>query len=205
MKGKRTFNDFDAIDYESALLRVNGDEALFKKLLGQFINREIDFQQRIKSMIDKNDKDGLHIAAHTLKGSAANMGMIRLSTMAFGIEECLEDEEYDEIPSLLDEIDDYISPLFSEILQMIEEKSPSKEGKLNLDIEERVHTLDGLLQNFDTSAIEFLEKHYQDFEAVLGGEEFERCCKSIQGCDFDEGSSILRNLVISYYPNTKKK
>ena len=45
---------------------------------------------------------------------------------------------------------------------------------------------------------DLLEENHQDFDAVLGGEEFARCCQLIHDCDFDQAASILRSLVNLY-------
>ncbi|PKF76415.1 hybrid sensor histidine kinase/response regulator [Vibrio sp. vnigr-6D03] len=194
----RTLYDLDAIDYKNALLRVGGNETLFKKLLGQLINKEIDFRKRIDIMLEKQDKGGASMAAHTLKGSGANMGLMRLSDMASRLEILIDGEKQDETSTLLDEIEEYIHVLFADISGVIGHALPTQKQEVNGDILGRAHQLDELLQNFDASAIDFLEEHHQDFEAVLGGEEFARCCQLIHDCDFDQAASILRSLVNLY-------
>lgn len=197
-KENRTLYDLDAIDYKNALLRVGGNENLFKKLLGQLINKELDFRKRIDIMTDKQDKAGASMAAHTLKGSGANMGLMRLSDMAARLEILIDGEKQDETSVLLDEMEEYIHVLFAEISGVIGHALPTQKQEVNGDILGRAHRLDELLQNFDASAIDFLEEHHQDFEAVLGGEEFARCCQLIHDCDFDQAASILRSLVNLY-------
>lgn len=194
----RTLYDLDAIDYKNALLRVGGNETLFKKLLGQLINKEIDFRKRIDIMIEKQDKGGASMAAHTLKGSGANMGLMRLSDMASWLEILIDGEKQDETTNLLDEIEEYVHVLFADISGVIGHALPTQKQEVDGDILGRAHRLDELLQNFDASAIDFLEEHHQDFEAVLGGEEFARCCQLIHDCDFDQAASILRSLVNLY-------
>ncbi|UAB71991.1 response regulator [Vibrio sp. SCSIO 43132] len=194
----RTLYDMDAIDYKNALLRVGSNEALFKKLLGQLINKEFDFRKRVEIMIEKGDSASASMAAHTLKGSGSNMGLMRLSDMASRLEVLIESEKPDEMSVLLNDIDIYIQDLFPELSSVIGHELPTKKQEVDANILGRAHKLDELLQNFDASAIDFLEEHHHDFEAVLGGEEFERCCQLIHDCDFDQAASILRSLVNLY-------
>ncbi|MBD1556771.1 response regulator [Vibrio sp. S9_S30] len=197
-KGNRTLYDLDSIDYKNALLRVGGNETLFKKLLRQLINKELDFRKRIDILTEKQDKAGATMAAHTLKGSGANLGLTRLSDMASRLEILIESEKHKEISLLLDEMEEYIAVLFTDISRVIGHVLPTRKQEVNEDILGRVHRLDELLQNFDANAIDFLEEHHQDFEAVLGGEEFDQCCQFIHDCDFDQAASILRSLVNLY-------
>jgi two-component system sensor histidine kinase/response regulator len=62
-----------AIDYEALLDRLGGDTELFADITRLFLETCPAGVSAIKAAIDDNDADGLRIAAHALRGAAANL------------------------------------------------------------------------------------------------------------------------------------
>lgn len=65
------------VDVKTALARFMGNVNIYKKFLFKFPNDE-NFC-KIKIAIDSKDKDAAFMAAHTVKGIAANLGLIPIS------------------------------------------------------------------------------------------------------------------------------
>ena len=62
------------IDTEQGLNRVGGNRKLYKKLLRQFGADYKDFENDIKAIMDKENREEAIRAAHTIKGVSANLG-----------------------------------------------------------------------------------------------------------------------------------
>jgi len=79
------------IDKESALKRVGGSEALYKKLLGKFV--EGNYQAQLEALIAANDVPGATAQAHTIKGVAANLSLMEINAVALKLEQSLKNGE----------------------------------------------------------------------------------------------------------------
>src|SRR5206468_6519742 len=80
------------IDARCGLDNVGGDDALYRRLLGLFREREVDFVQRFRTARAAGDASTAMRAVHDLKGEAGTLGMHALQALAAALErDCLED------------------------------------------------------------------------------------------------------------------
>jgi len=73
-------------DYAGASKRTLGKRALLKKAVGIFLRDVDSYCLQIKDAIDAGDLEGLSYHAHTLKGSAGNIGGAKLQSLASQLE-----------------------------------------------------------------------------------------------------------------------
>ncbi|MDR0905443.1 MAG: Hpt domain-containing protein [Oscillospiraceae bacterium] len=76
------------IDMESGLKRVGGSEALFKKLLGKFVDG--NYQDQLEALIAEGKTEEATAMAHTIKGVAANLSLMEVNALALQIEQALK-------------------------------------------------------------------------------------------------------------------
>lgn len=62
------------INYALALDRVGGDEALFKEIGHLFLSEYRELLHSLEQAVEASDAEGIHRAAHTLKGSLGTLG-----------------------------------------------------------------------------------------------------------------------------------
>jgi HPt (histidine-containing phosphotransfer) domain-containing protein len=74
------------IDMQSVLRRLNGNTALLKKLLNQFLTDHTDTFNRVKGALEDGDTKLAKRLVHTVKGVAGNLGAIRLHSAAQRLE-----------------------------------------------------------------------------------------------------------------------
>ncbi|MFO7802570.1 MAG: transporter substrate-binding domain-containing protein, partial [Desulfovermiculus sp.] len=79
------------------LSRASGNQTLYRKLLARFQGKHLGSAQEIERLLQADQiQDAVHLA-HTLKGTAANLGMEELSEAAgavmHGLEESVQDRE----------------------------------------------------------------------------------------------------------------
>lgn len=77
------------IDVDDALKRVGGNEALYKKLLGRFI--EGNYLEPICSAIQSGDMEEAAKSAHTLKGVSANLSLVKIQLASVELEHAIKD------------------------------------------------------------------------------------------------------------------
>ena len=76
---------------EAALRRVGGNLDLMRKLLGRFVETQLDAHSRIVAALEAGDLDAATRDAHTLKGLAGNIGADALAGHAAGLERVLSE------------------------------------------------------------------------------------------------------------------
>jgi two-component system, sensor histidine kinase and response regulator len=75
-----------SINYALALDRVGGDESLLKELGELFLGECPDLVRELHRSVKDADADGIHKAAHTLKGSLGTLGAEEAMKTAFQME-----------------------------------------------------------------------------------------------------------------------
>jgi len=99
------------LDFQVGIQRVGGDSAVYKDLLGDFIDELPAKLEQLWSYYRHRDVDGLYRAAHNLKGVSATLGALRLSAQAQRLEKQVT-QGYTELLEVL--IND-ISPLIRKL------------------------------------------------------------------------------------------
>ncbi|MGF1755417.1 response regulator, partial [Vibrio makurazakiensis] len=196
------FSDISCLDSKNGLLRVAGNEVLYRRLLSQFIDREYNVVERCKIALEKEDVSLAVLHAHTLKGAAANLGAIRLSDIAARMESAVnQPNSLVDLQPLFDEAQQYINTFFKDLSVVLDRPTPNDNQKLDLSPESVaiVHKLYTQLYELNAGAIDFLDEHYLHLKAILTTDDFEACCRYINDCDFEQASIALRKAV-SIYP-----
>ena len=99
------------LDLQVGIQRVGGDAAVYKELLGDFIDELPDKLEQLWSTFRNRDIEGLHRAAHNLKGVAANLGALRLSEQAQRLEKQTSQGYTESVEALLTNISSSVSKL----------------------------------------------------------------------------------------------
>lgn len=76
---------FPGVDCASAIARLAGNEALYCELLEMFF--EQNFAGRLRAALAAKDAQRAALEAHSLKGTAANLGFKSLSSTAASLEQ----------------------------------------------------------------------------------------------------------------------
>ncbi|MEI6558923.1 MAG: response regulator [Rhodospirillaceae bacterium] len=92
------------IDITQALHRLGGREGLFHKLLNDFVARNADDAAGIAAALAADNLVAAREAAHTLKGLAGNLGALRLSAAAQGLESAIKAQARERFGAALAEL-----------------------------------------------------------------------------------------------------
>ena len=93
-----------ALDIQKGIAQVGGDEAMYKELLGDFIQGLPNRVQMIYDLGKKKDLVELSRAAHNLQGIAASLGATRLALWARKLDQQSVEGPLDTLESLISEI-----------------------------------------------------------------------------------------------------
>ena len=79
------------IDIDDALKRVGGNKALYKKLLGRYVDG--NYIEAIETALQSGDAEASAREAHTLKGVSANLSLEKVRALSIELEEKIKSGE----------------------------------------------------------------------------------------------------------------
>ena len=82
-------NDTEYINLDDALTRIGGNMALYKRLLGRFV--EGNHFDALDNALQSGDLDEASRQAHSLKGVSANLSLVKISSVALDLEQKIKD------------------------------------------------------------------------------------------------------------------
>lgn len=80
---------------------LTDDHAYLDRVIGRFVTSSADLHDRVCRAVADGDAPALRQAAHSLKGSATNLGLVALGEHALGLEECGTDGRLERAADLL--------------------------------------------------------------------------------------------------------
>jgi len=105
-----------ALDVRAGVASVMGDEALYRRLLTMFLQREADFVARFRSACDRADQGTALRSAHDLKSVAGTLGMPALQRAAAALEDaCARGSEPAVMESLVQAVERQIEPVLARL------------------------------------------------------------------------------------------
>jgi PAS domain S-box-containing protein len=186
--------NFRFIDTEAGLLTTQNNKKLYMKLLNRFAASYQHFEEDFESSKHSEDKEALTRWAHTLKGTAGNIGAVHVQNAAAELEICSM-EARDTSGSFLVVKRHLIDVLIDLEKLRVANAIPSKTSEFNLEhVKELLTELDELLGDYDTDASGVLEK----LEPLLSGTQFNHYMKKLEDAidnyDFDTATEVLTTL-----------
>ncbi|MGQ3051245.1 MAG: response regulator [Roseateles sp.] len=108
----RALPSVSGLDVSAGLAAVDGNEALYRRLLGMFREREVDFAARVREACARGDAGAALRCAHDLKSVAGTLGMQALQQAAAALEAaCAQGVDEAVIAPLLTDVNRLLQPL----------------------------------------------------------------------------------------------
>ncbi|GAJ96384.1 response regulator [Agrobacterium sp. SHOUNA12C] len=184
-------------DLEAALVRVNGNEPLLRKLIVDFGRKFADVVPTLSRHIENGDFEQGRILAHTLKGVSTTLGLSEVATLATMLEERLAHPAPSTNPRLLSALADALNSAFVAIPHLVQSAEPAARAKadVRLDIPAVAALtieLHDLLEDCQLHARQVFEM----LERVLGGrandEKFKSVREAISRLDYAKAAAALQ-------------
>ncbi|MBF0381270.1 MAG: response regulator, partial [Magnetococcales bacterium] len=122
--------DLPGIDVAGAMVRLNGNQKLFRTLLLEFKNSYANSTQKISSALKGKRKDDLKSArllVHSIKGMAGNLSANSLFIAAQELERGIKNRKMETLPKLMDEFSTQMKLLLNTIATIqVEEQAKSE-------------------------------------------------------------------------------
>ena len=176
------------LDLAQGMKSVRGRVEFLLRLMDTFAGTHVDDMRHLRAALDAWDAVTARRIAHTLKGSAAMLGLERMRSMAAALESAVVGDRRDEIGNLVGEIEAEQAALASAL------EHPRAPLQAGLDAEASQAVLDRietLLASGDTQVAELVRDSAATLRPLLGeaAESFEQ---QIASFDFPEALSSLR-------------
>ena len=195
------------IDTEAGLAVTQHNKALYLKLLKRFASSYQNFGQQFLDAIQDNDDKAALRCAHTLKGTAGNIGAKLIQHSAKVLEQACEGafeagtlkvngEVSEKIQGLLNNVIQDLVPVVEELSKLstpvktIAESQVLDRGRIKPIFAE----LEELIDDFDTDASDVLEQLEPIFQGTEYYQQLSELIEAVDAYDFDTAMTIFTAL-----------
>ena len=182
------------LDVDLGLSRVMGNQALYLKILNQYVKDQPGLLKQLRSSIETKDLASAERHAHTCKGVNGNIGASQLQVLSSQLERDIQQgAETNTLLKQLDAIELHQSALIEAIAKNYELKS-TEAASIPASSEASDALLKQLLayiHDSDTQAGELLNEHASSLKTILGEQVFNQLSSAILAFDFDQAANIL--------------
>lgn len=182
------------LDAHDGLERVVGDRQLFARMLERFWQEYRHALEELRSCLARQDRDGAHRVAHTLKGAAGMIGAGRVSAAAALVETVVRTSEggLDEALARLEAAMQDLMALLARAQAAVPAASrPGSTVRPLGDGIQLLRELDTLLDNGDGAAVDLVDQAGPALAALLGAARYAQLAAAVHGFDFDAARAAL--------------
>ncbi len=195
------------IDTEAGLAVTQNNKALYLKLLKRFSTSYQNFEQLFLDAIQDSDEKAAIRCAHTLKGTAGNIGAKSIQSSAKLLEQACEDafesgflkvngEANEKILGLLNDVIQDLVPVIKELsklstpARLVADSQVLDKSKIKPIFSE----LEELIDDFDTDASDVLEQLEPLFQGTEYYQQVSELIEAVDAYDFDTAMTIFSAL-----------
>ena len=195
------FPPLPGIDVAAGLATTLQNEKLYLRLLRKFLDSQRSFAEQFAAALSGGDPSAPTRAAHTLKGTAGNLGARGVQAAAGALEQaCLEGAAPERLAPILGRVLAELGPVLAglEVLRLSDEPpaEPVARPALNLaEVRKLTARLEALLAASDTDAAEAVEELSQVVAGDALAAAVTRVAAAIADFDFDLALEELRKVV----------
>ena len=185
------------LNVQEALQRLLGNEELYQKLLQEFaLDQEAAVTAAQEAMLQEDWEVAVR-TAHTLKGSAANLGAMALSKAAAQLEMALRAK--DTSPELFQQAQEELQRVLSSIQEAwpsveTETAAPEAGEAAWLQAEPELGELRRLLAEFDSEAEDYFQAHKKNWAPLFDAMEFSRLEQLLRRFELEDALAQLNHL-----------
>ncbi|NMP14946.1 response regulator [Thalassotalea sp. Y01] len=196
--------DLSYVNIDKGLATCAGDKNLYLRLLRKFVASQSDFYIHFSEAWGEHKLNKATRLAHTLKGTAGNIGANLLQAEADKLETALNGNAGNEVISTqLQQVTSKLQDVLSELGQLL--NSSKVKDNINDDRDEtaidmsqygqQLNYLLSLIEDFETDATDVAEDLQQQFTASRYEFAFKRILTSIENYDFDNAHALLKQFI----------
>ena len=192
LKNEHGIPELDGLDVNAGLARVGGNNALYLKLLRQFLDLE-PLPQQVANNLSLGDRASAERLAHTVNGSAAGLGITAVHAAALELEKALRAQE--ETQTLVAHFTSVCSDFISRLRAALPPETAPTCEHVAMSVQQVIQLfreMDGRLDEFDVVATELFEQHRSQFTREFSAAELATFESQLSGFAFPEAQNTLR-------------
>ena len=208
-----TLPSFSFMNTEEALAYCAGSRSLLKKLTLRFADEQVEFVNKLNHLLKQNRQEGAARLAHSLKSSAASLGMGSIAKQAEFIEMNLSATQTPkpvngyiispELSRTIDEIARDLEEVVAAIVQYSNQQTEAKQqlhAESNEQIQEKLEQLEQLIASYDVDSIDLIAELRTISNFKPYSNELRQLQRALDEFDFDiaaERLTALKNMFTS--------
>jgi two-component system sensor histidine kinase/response regulator len=182
------------VDTASGLKRVAGNAALYRNLLGKFVEGQAGAPDAIRKALRDGDRALAERMSHTLKGVSGNIGASRVQAAAGEVERAVR--EGAEAQALLAALDGVLAEVVGGLRGALSDGTGGDEAESPAPSAENARAvlekLEAYLADSDGETADYLAQHAPVLRGALGHETFSEIRKAVEDYDFVAALDRLR-------------
>jgi CheY-like chemotaxis protein len=189
------------INIQDILKALNIDNDIFKRILIGFLENNKNTINKIKETLDKKDWESLRHLAHSLKGSAGNIGADELHEAAKELETAITEGTVKPPVSALVALVDRVETALNQVLESIQSiaRTPKAEPLYNKDISvdpaQLIPLLTQLAHALDLAEPVEITKHMDAVREHLNRSILQNLEKQVNDYNYDEALKIIKEIM----------
>jgi len=195
---EQKFPELSGINTAAGLSVVQGDRALYERLLSKFVDGQADFISEINAAITRGDYSTATRLAHTLKGLAGNIGAHDLQLATQVLESHCEHEYLIGINEQIDVVELQLNQVIEVIAKhlTLKEKT-SRPAEISQEkVNELLVQLRELLEDDDTSATEIVSQLIDLPDTGVDAKALKVLITAVENYDFEIALETLNKIEI---------
>ncbi|QXC58855.1 response regulator [Vibrio mimicus] len=180
------------IDVEQAIYRIGGNQQRYFEILRHFITSQQQELARIPALITEQDWESATRVAHTLKGSAANLGLDELAKIASEMEQGLC-EQVEPASTQLEQTQTILTQVNEELLAWDKLHSHSELDK-NFDSTAWYQQLQQAIKDYDVIALNLCKPIRQ--VTAWDSTQQTALINAIENFDFEQAKQLLESYPV---------
>lgn len=180
------------IDVEQAIYRIGGNQQRYFEILRHFITSQQQELARIPALITEQDWESATRVAHTLKGSAANLGLDELAKIASEMEQGLC-EQVEPASTQLEKTQTILTQVNEELLKWDKLHSNSELDK-NFDSTAWYQQLQQAIKDYDVIALNLCKPIRQ--VTAWDSTQQTALINAIENFDFEQAKQLLESYPV---------
>ncbi|MBF0096155.1 MAG: response regulator [Magnetococcales bacterium] len=187
--------ELPGLDQQAGLSTCMGNRALYRRLLRRFVSSQGDFGVAFRRAQQQSDRATLSLLAHTLKGTAGNIGAPPLQEAAALLETlCKGEGSAAEIAAQLHTTEAALAVVLRSLSTLPEEEEarPTRQSEDGAVLQEGLAHLQRLLEENDAQALDEAVLLLQQAHGTAHAERLRRVVTAVEQYDYDEALRRLQ-------------
>ncbi|MFO8084636.1 MAG: response regulator [Desulfobacterales bacterium] len=185
------------VDIGNTLANLNIGQKTFKRILQGFYRNNLETIAKMRAAFDDKDWDNLRMMAHSLKGSAANIGADSLQIAAKKLEGACKDETLRPPEAkLIDNLETALNKVLESLgsLWKNAEDKESEEEKPAMDPDRALPAIHQLTEALETADPESIRQSIQLVRQHLSNNTLEKLENHINDYKYDEALEVVKQI-----------